>query len=539
MPWPADRRGASAARALALALLISSVVPAARSAESAADAAPGTMPKLDEAAALRAGQAAIGRTIGEYTLLDRQGRPVRLSDYRGKPLLVSFIYTGCFQVCPANTRLLLEAVKGLDRLFGPDRYRVVSIGFNQPFDSPTAMRAFAAQHRIDRSNWEFLSPPANTVDALTRDFGFSWLATPAGFDHVVGVTVVDPQGRIYTQVYGDRVRADKLGEPLKALLGQAPATGSGARPTRHATLRCPRPGRGADDEPARDGAGRVAARRPGFRCGLRVGAEPAAPPRRDRDDLLRPAPGQRDLSLRLPRHFGGRCLPVDRTAVASAVVRRRLAAQPAPLRRRCVRDRDGPAPAARVRARALARLQALLVADGRAVDRVRVRQRDRRLLARVGPARRLFGARHRRMVRRLAAAGGAAGAQLPPPRRDHRPPVFALRLRPPRRAAADGVRVVVPRPAHDPRRGRSAARAGVRAGRRAGRAGAGLAGGDPAARRPDDDARRARAAVLAAAGACRRGAGPPGSLHRVPALLHRLPVRGGDDGRGCAAARGQ
>src|SRR5574337_102217 len=206
MPWPADRRGASAARALALALLISSVVPAARSAESAADAAPGTMPKLDEAAALRAGQAAIGRTIGEYTLLDRQGRPVRLSDYRGKPLLVSFIYTGCFQVCPASTRLLLEAVKGLDRLFGPDRYHVVSIGFNQPFDSPTAMRAFAAQHRIDRSNWEFLSPPANTVDALTRDFGFSWLATPAGFDHVVGVTVVDPQGRIYTQVYGDRVR---------------------------------------------------------------------------------------------------------------------------------------------------------------------------------------------------------------------------------------------------------------------------------------------------------------------------------------------
>lgn len=228
MPWFADRRGASAARALALALLISSVVPAARAAETVADAAPGTFPKLDEAAALRAGQAAIGRTIGEHTLLDRQGRPVRLSDYRGKPLLVSFIYTGCFQVCPASTRLLLEAVKGLDRLFGPDRYNVVSIGFNQPFDSPTAMRAFAAQHRIDRPNWEFLSPSANTVDALTRDFGFSWVASAAGFDHVVGVTVVDPQGRIYTQVYGDRVSADKLGEPLKALLGQAPATGGGA-----------------------------------------------------------------------------------------------------------------------------------------------------------------------------------------------------------------------------------------------------------------------------------------------------------------------
>ena len=47
------------------------------------------------------------------------------------------------------------------------------------------MRAFAAQHRIDEPNWDFLSPPPATVDALTRDFGFSYLATPAGFDHVL------------------------------------------------------------------------------------------------------------------------------------------------------------------------------------------------------------------------------------------------------------------------------------------------------------------------------------------------------------------
>ncbi len=229
MPWFADRPGAHAALALALAFLIGAVAPTAGAAPSdSADAAGSSGPKLDEAQALRAGQAAIGRAIGEHTLLDRQGKPVRLSDFRGKPLLVSFIYTGCFEVCPASTRRLLDAVKGLDRLFGPQRYQVVSIGFNQPFDSPTAMRAFAAQHRIDRPNWEFLSPPANTVAALTRDFGFSYAATPAGFDHVVGVTVVDAEGRIYTQVYGDRVSADKLGEPLRALLGQAPATGRGA-----------------------------------------------------------------------------------------------------------------------------------------------------------------------------------------------------------------------------------------------------------------------------------------------------------------------
>ena len=59
---------------------------------------------LDREQALRTSQAALGRKIADHTLLDREGRPVRLSSYRGKPLLVSFIYTGCFQVCPTTTR---------------------------------------------------------------------------------------------------------------------------------------------------------------------------------------------------------------------------------------------------------------------------------------------------------------------------------------------------------------------------------------------------------------------------------------------------
>jgi protein SCO1/2 len=184
--------------------------------------APGAVPTLDEGEALRLGEAAIGRSVPDVTLQDRQGRPVRLASYRGKPLLVSFIYTGCFQVCPTQTRALHEAVKGLDRMLGPHQFNVVSIGFNQPDDSFLAMRAFAAQQRIDYPNWEFLSPAAAQVDGLSRAFGFSYVATPAGFDHVVGVTVVDAHGRIHSQVYGDRLRADQLGSPLRQLLLDAP-----------------------------------------------------------------------------------------------------------------------------------------------------------------------------------------------------------------------------------------------------------------------------------------------------------------------------
>jgi cytochrome oxidase Cu insertion factor (SCO1/SenC/PrrC family) len=61
---------------------------------------------FDEKAALKESQAAIGREIRGYTLRDASGAEVRLEDLRGKPLVVHFVYTGCFQVCPASTQIL-------------------------------------------------------------------------------------------------------------------------------------------------------------------------------------------------------------------------------------------------------------------------------------------------------------------------------------------------------------------------------------------------------------------------------------------------
>jgi len=177
---------------------------------------------LDQASTLRSSQAVIGRQVSDFTLLDREGRPIRLSSYRGKPLLVSFIYTGCFQVCPLTTRALQKAVEAGRDIFGTSQYNVISIGFNQPFDTPQALKAFALQHRIDQPNWEFLSPHASIIEPLGREFGFSFVATPAGFDHVLQVTLLDAEGRIYRQIYGDELNADSLGEPLKQLMRNAP-----------------------------------------------------------------------------------------------------------------------------------------------------------------------------------------------------------------------------------------------------------------------------------------------------------------------------
>jgi len=178
-----------------------------------------------DSTALRASQAAIGRTVSDWTFSDQRGRSVRLSDWRGKPLVVSFIYTGCFQVCPTTTQFLKQAARAAREALGPDSFRVVTIGFNQPFDSPEALAAFARQQGVDLANWEFLAPRAADVDALLREFGMSVTATSAGFDHLIQATIVDARGTIHAQVYGDAFELPLFVGPLKtALAGEAART---------------------------------------------------------------------------------------------------------------------------------------------------------------------------------------------------------------------------------------------------------------------------------------------------------------------------
>lgn len=173
---------------------------------------------LDQEAALRLSQGVVGQFPSDYTMLDSAGVPVRLAQYRGKPLLVNFVYTGCFKVCPTSSRALRKAVDAMRDRFGVNQFQVLSIGFNQPEDTPLALRTFAAQQRIDDPNWVLVSPRSSDVAALARDFGFSYVATPLGFDHTLQVSIVDADGRIHAQVYGDAFAADSLGEPLRQLL---------------------------------------------------------------------------------------------------------------------------------------------------------------------------------------------------------------------------------------------------------------------------------------------------------------------------------
>lgn len=194
-------------RALAVLVCTALLVTPARATEQAL---------LDDAVAKS--RAVVGETIPAIDFIDTKGQVVNLALYRGQPLLVSLIYTGCADVCPAMIDNLYPAVQAAQQALGKDSFSVVTIGFDSSNDSADRMRSFAREHGIDLPNWDFLAGTSHAVRQLSDATGFTIVPSAGGFEHMAQVSIVDRKGKIYQQIYGGVFSTPALVEPLKDLV---------------------------------------------------------------------------------------------------------------------------------------------------------------------------------------------------------------------------------------------------------------------------------------------------------------------------------
>lgn len=185
--------------------------------------APASAEKLDAEIAYEQSQAAIGNLTGAHVLRDHRGRDLSLASLRGKPLVVSLIYTSCATVCPIVTDHLRDSVIEARRVLGEDSFAVLTFGFDASGDRPGQLAGFAGTHSLTGNpDWFIASADAETTAALLRDLGFSYTEAAGGFAHVTQTSVLDAEGRVYRQIYGEAFPLPMLLEPLKDLtLGRA------------------------------------------------------------------------------------------------------------------------------------------------------------------------------------------------------------------------------------------------------------------------------------------------------------------------------
>lgn len=188
---------------------------------------PGLSAAAQEAAfdyelALEFSQSAIGRALADHRFTAASGESVSMHQFRGKPLVLSLVYTSCYQICPMTTRYLSDVVEKARKALGHDSFNIAVVGFDTEVDRPSAMQYFGRKQGVEDRGWYLLSADAQTIEALTRTVGFLYVPSSNGFDHLIQATIIDAHGAVYRQVYGQVFETPLLVDPLiELVIGKA------------------------------------------------------------------------------------------------------------------------------------------------------------------------------------------------------------------------------------------------------------------------------------------------------------------------------
>ncbi len=160
------------------------------------------LPNDTNSAAMTEGILAPGDQIPDAALVDQADRRRALSEWKGTPVLITFIYTQCPlpNFCPAMNRNFASIQRSLaadTALKG--RLKLVSVSFDPEHDTPAVLAEFAKKHDTDPAVWTWLTGDRVTTDRLAAKFGVSVIragASPADVTHNLRTTLVDADGRV-------------------------------------------------------------------------------------------------------------------------------------------------------------------------------------------------------------------------------------------------------------------------------------------------------------------------------------------------------
>ena len=139
-------------------------------------------------------------SVPAFSLTERSGSTVSLTQLHGKIWVADFIYTHCADTCPLQTAMMAQLQ---EKYAGQPEFRLVSFSVDPERDTPQALALYADKYRADSDRWLFLTGERNRIIHLVQDGFHLAVATipnntdPSGaIPHSSRFVLVDKQGRI-------------------------------------------------------------------------------------------------------------------------------------------------------------------------------------------------------------------------------------------------------------------------------------------------------------------------------------------------------
>jgi protein SCO1/2 len=169
-----------------------------------------------------------GDSTPDFKLRNQDGRAIHLAQFRGKALLVTFIYTRCPlpSFCPRVTHNFAEIEKQLaadPALYG--KTHLICISFDPENDTPARLRAYGATYigsdaKDAFAHWDFAVPDKDVLPEMAKffDLGMTREADTT-ITHTLSTTLIGPDGKVVRFYPGNEWTPEELLADVKHLAG--------------------------------------------------------------------------------------------------------------------------------------------------------------------------------------------------------------------------------------------------------------------------------------------------------------------------------
>jgi protein SCO1 len=184
------------------------------------------LPDTTNEVAMAGGILEPGDPMPDAALIDQTDRRRSLAEWRGTPVVLTFIYTRCPlpNFCPLMDRhfaTMQRQVAADPALAGQVRW--ISVSFDPDFDQPDILAQHAATIGADTATWTFLTGDRATVDRLAARFGVGVIRGPSGateITHNLRTALIAADGTILNIYPGSDWSPTTVLSDLRAHLGR-------------------------------------------------------------------------------------------------------------------------------------------------------------------------------------------------------------------------------------------------------------------------------------------------------------------------------
>jgi protein SCO1/2 len=147
----------------------------------------------------------------DFTLRDQDGHRVRLSDFRGQVVVLTFMYSTCQDTCPVTATQIRGALDDL----GHD-VPVLAISVDPPNDTPLSAKRFVNRQSMT-GRMRFLLGSRAQLAPVWNEFAIK--PQGKGFEHSAYVVLLDRAGRQRIAFPFDKLTPEGLAHDIRALGG--------------------------------------------------------------------------------------------------------------------------------------------------------------------------------------------------------------------------------------------------------------------------------------------------------------------------------